>query len=89
MLQNADDTLFFCKENIKNIFNIKVILNFFELPSGLKFIFFKSKLSGIGVDQTEILRFATILNCNVMRTHFKYLGDVIRGLRFGMKWSIE
>jgi len=29
MLQYVDDTLFFCKANIKNLFNIKVILNYF------------------------------------------------------------
>ena len=90
MLQYVDDTLFFfCKANIKNVFNIKVILNYFELVSGLKVNFLKSRLGGVGVDQMMILRFATTLNCEVMRTPFTYLGmpvgGVIRGASFRMK----
>ena len=75
------------------MFNIKVILNSFELAYDLKVNFLKSRLGGVGVDQTEILRFATILNCKVMRTPFKYLGmpvgGVIRGAIFGTKWSTK
>jgi len=93
MLQYVDDTLVFCKANIKSIFNIKVMLNCFELASGLKVNFFKSRLGGVGVDQKEVLRFANILNCEVTKTPFKYLGmlvgGVIRGVCFGMKWPIE
>jgi len=80
MLQYADDTLFFfCKENIKSVFNIKVMLSFFELASGLKVNFLKSRIGGVGVEQTKILRFATILNCEVKRTPFKYLGMPVGG----------
>jgi len=39
MLQYADDTLFFCEANTKSIFNIKAILQCFELPLGLGLIF--------------------------------------------------
>ena len=90
MLQYANDTLFFCKAKIKSVFNIKVMLNYFELASGLKLNFSKSRLGGIGVEQTKILHFVTILNCEVMRIPFKYLGmlvgGVIRGVSFGMSW---
>jgi len=93
MLQYADDTLFFSKASIKSVYHIKVILNYFELASGLKMNFLKSRIRGIGVDQNEILRFAIILNCNVMKSPFKYLGmhvgGVIRGECFGMKWLVE
>jgi len=34
MLQYADDTLFFCEANTKSVFNIKAILQCFELSSG-------------------------------------------------------
>ncbi|XP_068477366.1 uncharacterized protein [Phaseolus vulgaris] len=44
MLQYADDTLFFCEANTKSIFNIKAILLCFELASGLKVNFLKSRL---------------------------------------------
>jgi len=50
MLQYADDTLFFNKASIKSVYHIKVILNCFELASGLKVNFLKSTISGKGVD---------------------------------------
>ena len=93
MLQYVYDTLFFCKTNIKNVFNIKVMLSCFELVSGLKVNFLKSRIGGVGVEQKKILCFTSILNCEVMRTSFKYLGlpvgDAIRGANFGTKWSTE
>jgi len=90
MFQYIGDTLFFCKAKIKSVFNIKVMLNGFELTFGLKVNFSRSSLGRIGVEQTEILHFATILNCEVMRIPFKYLGmsvgGVIKGVSSGMKW---
>ena len=79
MLQYADDTVFFCEANVKSIFNIKAALNCFELASGLKVNFMKSKLGGVGVKQISIQRFATILNCEVMTIPFVYLGLPIGG----------
>ncbi|XP_068486473.1 uncharacterized mitochondrial protein AtMg00310-like [Phaseolus vulgaris] len=79
MLQYADNTLFFCKAKSKSVFNLKVMLNCFELASGLKVNFSKSRLGGIGVEQTEILHFAKILNCEVMSIPFKYLGMPVGG----------
>jgi len=79
MLQYANDTLFFCEANIKSVFYIKVMLSCFELASGLKANFLKSRIRGVGVEQTKILCFATILNCEVMRTPFKYLGILVGG----------
>ena len=50
--------------------------------------FLKSRLGGVRVDQIEILRFATILNCEVMRTPLKYLGMLVRGvIRGGEFWD--
>jgi len=43
MLQFADDTLFMCEESVSNIFTIKTILRVFELASGRKVNFHKSK----------------------------------------------
>jgi len=50
MLQYAHDTLFFYEVNTKSVFNIKVALNCFELSSGLKVNFLKSRIRGLGVD---------------------------------------
>jgi len=79
MLQYVDDTLFFCKASLKSVFNIKVILNCFELASGLKLNFLKSRIGGVGVEKTSNFCFATILNCEVMKTPFKYLGMPVGG----------
>ena len=74
MLQYADVTLFICETNIKSVRNLKVILHCFELASGLKVNLSKSIIGGVGVDHTEIQQYAAILNCEVMKTPFKYLG---------------
>ena len=74
MLQYTDDTFFFYKANFKSMFNVKVILNCFEMTFGLKVNFLKSRIGGVGIDQTAILCFTSILICDVMKTPFKYLG---------------
>jgi len=89
MLQYVNDTLFLCKANIKSVFNIKIILNCFELAFGLEVNFLKSRFGRVGVDQIVILHFVTILNCDVMKTPFKYLAMPVGGchkrMSFGMK----
>ena len=65
MLQYADVTLFFCEANTKHVFNLKVILNCFELAFGLKVNFLKSGIGGVGVDQSMVQHFATILKRGV------------------------
>jgi len=51
----------------------------FELTSGLKVNFLKSSIGGMGVDHYTICRFAAILNGDVMKTPFKYLGMPVGG----------
>ena len=41
-LQYADDTLVFVHNNYSSLMNVKRILRWFELSSGLKFIFLKA-----------------------------------------------
>ena len=88
MLQYADDTLFLCEANFKSVCNLKVILHCFELASGLKVNFSKSSIRGVGVDHIVIQQYVAILNCEVMKTPFKYLGLLVGGVtsesRFGM-----
>ena len=79
MLQYANDTLFFCEANSKSVFNLKVILHYFELASGLKVNFLKSRIGGVGVDHSAIQQFVAILNYEVMKTPFKYLGFLLGG----------
>jgi len=89
MLQYADDTLFFCEANTKSIFNIKAILQCFELSSGLKVNFVKSRIGRMRLSQLSLRRFAAILNCDVMISPFVYLGCRLVGaisvVTFGMR----
>jgi len=79
MLQYAYDTLFFCHANSKSIFNIKAMLNCFELASGLKVNFLKRSIGWVRVDSFTIRGLVTILNCDVMKVPFKYLGLPVGG----------
>ena len=74
MLQFADDTLFMCEDSFSNVFTMKVILRVFELASGLKVNFYKSKLAGLQVDKNTIEIYARTLNCDIMQIPFIYLG---------------
>jgi len=56
------------------VFGIKAMLNCFELTSGLKVNYLKSKIGGVGVDSFVIQDFAVILKFDVMKVPFKYLG---------------
>ena len=79
MLQYADDTLFFCEANTKSIFNIKAIFQCFELTSGLRVNFLKSRIGGTGVSHISLRSFAVILKCDVMSSPFVYLGLPVGG----------
>jgi len=79
MLQYADDTLLFCEANVKSVFNIKAILQCFQLSSGLRVNFGKSRIGGTGLDQVMLQRFASILNCETMVVPFIYLGMLVEG----------
>ncbi|XP_057447160.1 uncharacterized protein LOC130738983 [Lotus japonicus] len=79
LLQFADDTILTGEASPSNAFLIKSILRSFELASGLKINFAKSKVAGICVDDRLIRCMAAILNCSVMRIPFVYLGLPIGG----------
>ena len=79
MLQYADDTLFFSKASIQSVLNLKAILKCFELASGLKVNYSKSKVGGVGVNSNQMMIFASILNCEIMKSPFSYLGVKVGG----------
>ena len=79
MLQFADDTLFFCKASIQSVLTLKAILKCFELASGLKVNYSKSKVGGVGVNMNQTKIFASILNCDIMKAPFSYLGMMVGG----------
>jgi len=63
ILQFADDTLFLCQDSFNNVITLKSILRGFEIASGLKINFHKSKLAGINVLKSNLDCYAKTLNC--------------------------
>ena len=73
-VQYADDTIIMVELNDDCIAHLKFILLCFEVVSDLKINFSKSEVLVTGVDDSEALRVARLLNCNLVSFPFKYLG---------------
>ncbi|GJY58925.1 hypothetical protein Tco_0458817 [Tanacetum coccineum] len=73
-LQFADDALIIGKWSLENAKNLCRILRCFNLASGLKVNFTKSKFYGIGVNFNETTTLASTLNCEPSNRPFIYLG---------------
>jgi len=78
-MQFAYDTLFLCEDAYANVVTMKAILRGFELASGLKINFHKSKQTGINDDRNTLVCYTKILNCGQMGVLFKYLGLEVGG----------
>ncbi|KAK2383713.1 hypothetical protein QL285_071138 [Trifolium repens] len=74
ILQFADDTIFMGEGNWENIWTIKSLLRGFELVSGLKINFVKSKLIGLNVEARFLEASASFLSCLSEAVPFKFLG---------------
>ena len=70
---------YFVKPQFKSVWTLKEILKCFELAFGLKVNYSKSKVSGVGVNIGQTMIFASILNCDIMKTPFSYLGVTVAG----------
>jgi len=79
ILQFADDTVFLCEDSYPNVVTLKAILRGFEVASGLKINFYKSKLAGINVSRHNMACYTKTLNCAQMGIPFKYLGLEVGG----------
>lgn len=79
LLQFADDTVFVGEASIQNLVVLKSVLRCFELVSGLKVNFHKSKLASIATSPGVVQQFASFLNCKVMAIPFVYLGIPVGG----------
>jgi hypothetical protein len=73
-LKFADDTLIFSSDFLFSLQNIKRILLCFELVSGLKFNFYKSRIIGVGIEDHIYNYIAQILRCKQEHLPFIYLG---------------
>lgn len=78
-LQFADDTLFFSSGNDQKFLNLKIILQIFELVSGLKVNMGKCSVVGINCDGVKIQRLADFLGCSVGEWPLAYLGLPLGG----------
>lgn len=79
LFQFADDIIFLCEDSFSNVVTVKVILRCFELVSGLKINFHKSKLADINVIRSNLDYYARCLNCFVIGISFNYFGLVVGG----------
>ena len=79
IIQFADDTLFLCQDAYSNVFTLKALLRGFEVASGLKINFRKSKLAGINVRESNMDCYTKTLNCSQMEVPFIYLGLEVGG----------
>ncbi|KAL9690818.1 hypothetical protein QQ045_011229 [Rhodiola kirilowii] len=73
-LQFADDTVLFCRADMKEVHFLKMILHVFEGCSGLKINFGKSMCYGIGLKEEEVLSFAEVIGCPAGSFPMSYLG---------------
>ncbi|CAJ2672826.1 unnamed protein product [Trifolium pratense] len=69
-----DDTVLLGEASWDNVRTIKTILRGFELVSGLKINFVKSKMYGINVDANFLAAAASFLSCSFDSIPFKFLG---------------
>ncbi|CAJ2651419.1 unnamed protein product [Trifolium pratense] len=74
LLQFADDTIIMREGSWESFWTIKSMLRGFELVSGLKINFVKSKLYGINVGARILEAVASFLACNMATIPFKFLG---------------
>jgi hypothetical protein len=73
-LQFADDTIIVGEGTWDNLWTIKTVLRSFELVSGLKVNFFKSKLYGVNLEDNFLQASSAFLHCGVESIPFKFLG---------------
>jgi len=74
LLQYADDTIFFGEATMDNVIALKAILRAFELVSGLKINFAKSRFGAFGISDQWKHDAAKYLNRSCLTLPFVYLG---------------
>ncbi|PNX56330.1 ribonuclease H [Trifolium pratense] len=73
-LQFVDDIVIIGDGNWHNLWTLKTVLLRFELVSGLKINFFKSKLYGINLEDGFLSAASAFLHCEVDSIPFRFLG---------------
>ncbi|CAK8568504.1 unnamed protein product [Lathyrus sativus] len=70
LIQFVDDTLINGEGSWYNLWSTQVVLRGFELVSGMKVNFIKSRIIGVNVSPYFLLAVATFLSCRVDKTSF-------------------
>ncbi|XP_058726932.1 uncharacterized protein LOC131598334 [Vicia villosa] len=79
LLHFADDTLMIGDGSLDNLWALKAIFRGFEMVSGLKINFSKSKLYGIGMREYDLEASSQFLGCKLDQFPCKFLGIMIGG----------
>lgn len=79
ILQYADDTLIFCKDDDDMLAKLKEIIDLYEWCSGQKVNWEKSALVGVNMEEQICISAAANLNCKVGNLPFSYLGLLLGG----------
>ena len=85
LLQYVDDTIVCLKEDMVKARNMKLLLYFFEMMSGLKINFSKSELILIHGDDFLDLQYADLFNCQIGSFPLRYLGVPVSPGRLHVK----
>lgn len=59
--------VFYPKPNNKNVIAVKIILRCFGLAFDLKVNCAKNRISGVGVGNSMLESYVSVLNCDIMR----------------------
>ncbi|XP_077234220.1 uncharacterized protein LOC143876406 [Tasmannia lanceolata] len=78
LLQFADDTLLFCSPVLSQLLNLKAMLRCYEMVSGQRSNFGKSRLYAINVSESEASSFAGIMGCGLDVFPATYLASVAK-----------
>lgn len=73
-LQYADDTVIFIKDNNESLAGVKRVLIGFEMLSGFRINFSKSKLYGFNNWREDLQNWASEIGCQLGDDSFQYLG---------------
>eukprot|EP00268_Persea_americana_P066079 TRINITY_DN8921_c2_g1_i1.p1 TRINITY_DN8921_c2_g1~~TRINITY_DN8921_c2_g1_i1.p1 ORF type:complete len:104 (+),score=24.64 TRINITY_DN8921_c2_g1_i1:824-1135(+) len=60
-LQLADDTILFCDASLARVYNLKVILKWFEFLSGLKMNYGKCEMIGVWMEDSNVTLLANVV----------------------------
>jgi hypothetical protein len=77
ILQYADDTILFIKDDTESARNLKLLLYTFESMSSLKINFEKSEIVLVQEEEENLIFYANLFNCQTGSWPIKYLGTPV------------